>query len=106
MENPCDITVYVGNPGPASPSVQVQLNGAIIGEYSSLTAVTLSFIGGYNVLELIAADGGLALIGKFLGDLGKAVSLYPVGGDPFSFAGGSGGGLSSTNDIGLGGPGL
>lgn len=93
--NPCNVSILVGNPGAASPLVQVLCNSSIVGEYAVLTTVTLPMNGGWNVVELIVADAGITCIGKFLAAQGAWASLYPPGGsDPFSFAGApsSGGG--------------
>ncbi len=95
QKSPCNISVSVANVGPASPTVQVILNGAIIGEYTTLTTVSLPCIGGPNVLELVAADGGLMLNGQLLASTGNWLSLYPNNTDPMNFASGGSGANAS-----------
>lgn len=98
--NPTDITIYVGNPGPATPIVQVILNSAIVTETSGigLAAVTVSFLPGANILELVVADGGLECYGIFLNANGEfQSSYYPFGADPLSSLGGGGPSNSSSS---------
>ena len=86
MSNPANITVTVANVGPATPVVQVVLNGAIISETAGVGSVTLPFVQGWNMLQLCVADGGIMLNGKILSLLSPAVSMYPQGSEPFGFA--------------------
>ena len=100
--NSMDILVWFDNPGPASPNFQIVLNGVIVldgatfGQY-----VTLSFIQGINVLQVVTQDGGLDVTGLFLAPEDTSnvqwQQLYILGSDPIINAGGGGtGGPSSA----------
>lgn len=101
MAQPCTISLLFANVGPSAPCVQVINNGAIIGEYTSLTAVDVPFNAGFNVLEAVAADGGLFIGGQFVNGLAPTASLYQPGfADPFSFVSGGGGSGPKTSSGG------
>lgn len=97
QQNPCDISVYFANPGGSGLSFQVLLNDAIVYESATAAFVTLSFIGGPNILTMVVQDGGAVVDGKFLASEGAWMSLYPPGSDPFAFSGADAGSPGGGN---------
>lgn len=94
MANPSTITVTAGNVACNSPFLQICINGNVVSEITDVENVNLTFDAGYNVLQLIVADGYIYFSGKILGELATPVSLFPLGSDLFEGTGpntGSGG---------------
>ncbi len=74
--------------------MQCVINGNVVSEITDVETVDLVFDAGYNVLQLIVADGSIFLSGKILGEFATPVSLFPLGSDLFESTGpstGSGG---------------
>lgn len=94
--NAFDASIWFDNPGPASPSFQVVLNGAIVLEGTYGQYLTCSFLRGTNVLQVCVADGGIVVGAAFVRwSLSPWASLYPAGADPMA----SGVSLSTTRPV-------
>lgn len=111
MANPCTLSIWFDNPGPSAPSFQILLNGAILGEYTAGQYVTVPFLSGRNMLDVIVKDGGIVVGGHFLTTLGAWKSSYMPGSDPFNAPPDDVGGLDSASPTGTpispgGGPSL
>lgn len=107
MNSPCDIQFWVQ--AGVGTEVQVNINGSIQ-ELNAAGIVTVSTVGGPNVLRFIKAVGPLTAIlatGMPFGSQNSFwMSLYPAGADPFlqnTIGPGSGGGTTGIGSTGAGG---
>lgn len=80
LEQPASIPFTIGNPGCATFSVQVRLNGASVGEYSTFTSDVLPAVAGTNTLVIVAAAGGIDFACDYLPDTSTMMgsSGFPV----------------------------
>lgn len=66
LENPASIPFTISNPGASTMSLQVVLNGEVVGEYAAATAGTLSAVRGKNLVQLVAPVGGVEFYASFV----------------------------------------